>query len=75
MAAVEIGRLTLELPGLALGQGHRLAELVAAGLAQARWAPAQGTDRLDVAVTASTDAASLDDLAALIVGELRRQTR
>jgi hypothetical protein len=75
MAAVEIERLTLELPGLAPWQGHRLAELVARGLAQARWAPAQGADGLHVMVTPPAGAASLDELAALIVAELRRQTK
>lgn len=74
MANVEIERLALEVPGLAPAHGHRLAEMVAKGLAAARWAPAQSADRVDVAVTASAQDASLEHLAGLIVRELRRQT-
>ncbi len=73
MTDVEIGRMTLEVPGLAPAQGHRLAEMIAKGLAEARWTPAQGADRVDVAVTMPAGAASLEQLAGLIIAEMRRR--
>lgn len=72
MADVEIDRLTLQVPGLPADQGHRLAEMVAAGLSRARWAPVQSAAQLKVDVSASPGA-SLDQLAASIVDALRRQ--
>jgi hypothetical protein len=69
--SVEIDRLTLEMPGLSAEQGHRLAELVAAKLELARFAPVQSADKVKVEL--SSTGASLDELAALIVAGLRRQ--
>lgn len=73
MAGLEIDRLTLQVPGLPAEQGHRLAELVAAKLAQARWSAAQSTPQMTVTVNVSPGAGSLEQLAASIVDELRRQ--
>lgn len=73
MAEVRIERLALEVPGLAPADGHRLGEMVARRLARERWAPTRGADRVNVAVTAPTGNASLDELAGLIVDELKRQ--
>jgi hypothetical protein len=61
------------VPGLTPAQGHRLAELIAKRLAQARWIPTRGADRVDVAVTAPADDASLEQLAGLIVDEMRQR--
>ena len=74
MASVEIGRLTLDVPGLTPPDGHRLAEIVAKGLADARWAPARGAEHIGLAVSAPATGASLEQLAGLIVAELRRRT-
>jgi hypothetical protein len=71
MADVEIDRLTLQVPDLPAEQGHRLAELVAAGLARARFAPKQSIDKVNVEFPSS--GASLEQLAASIVAALRRQ--
>ena len=71
MADVEIDRLTLQVPGLPAEQGHRLAELVAAGLERARFAPKQSAAQ--VTVELPTSGASLEQLAASIVAGLRRQ--
>jgi hypothetical protein len=71
MAEVEIERLALEVPGLGPAQGRRLAELIAQRLSQARWTPAHGTDRIEVAVSAA--GASLDEIAKMIVDEMRRR--
>jgi hypothetical protein len=73
MAGVEIDRLTLQVPGLPADQGYRLAEMVAAGLAKARWAPEQSASKVSVAVPASPGGASLEQLAGSIVEALRRQ--
>lgn len=84
MAAIEIGRLALEVPGLSPGEGRRLAEMVAEGLAGVDWsgaaAGAAGTHRDRVTVTVPADLAAptlpgsrLDRLAATIIAELRRQ--
>ena len=72
MADIEIKRLTLQVPGLPADQGHRLAELVAAGLGKARFAPPAKTGDTNVEVTAPAGA-SLDELAGAIVTALRRQ--
>ncbi|HLA20235.1 MAG TPA: hypothetical protein VJZ74_02130 [Pseudolabrys sp.] len=71
MADVEIDRLTLRVPGLPAEQGHRLAELVAAGLERARFAPSQSVAKMTVELPSS--GASLEQLAASIVAGLRRQ--
>ena len=71
MADIEIDRLTLQVPGLPAEQGRRLAELVAAGLERARFAPKQSADKVTVALPSA--AASLEQLAASIVEGLRRQ--
>jgi hypothetical protein len=73
MAALEIDRLTLQIPGLPAEQGHRLAEMVAMKLAQAHWGAAQSTPRMNATVDAPPAGASLEQLAAAIVDELRRQ--
>ena len=73
MAGIEIDRLTLQVPGLPAEQGHRLAEMVAAGLAQARWGTAKPTEQMTVAVNVSPGTDSLEQLAASIVDALRRQ--
>jgi hypothetical protein len=73
MAGVEIDRLVLQVPGLAVDQGHRLAEKVAAGLDKARWAPAKSADKVEVAVPASPGETGLQQLADSIVAALRRQ--
>ena len=73
MAGLEIDRLTLQVPGLPAEQGHRLAEMVAAKLAQARWGAAQSASKMNVTVDAPPSGASLEQLAASIVDELRRQ--
>jgi hypothetical protein len=72
MANVEIGRLSLQVPGLPPEQGRRLAEMVARRLAEARSAPGRSADRVDVAVKAPGGGASLDQLAGLIADEIRR---
>ena len=73
MPSVEIGRLTLDVPGLAPDQGRRLGEMIAARLAQTRWMPPAGTDRTQVAVTAPAGDANLEQLAGLIADALQRQ--
>ena len=73
MTEVQIERLVLEVPGLAPADGHRLGEMVASRLARERWAPARNADRIDVAVAAPAGDASLDELAGMIVDELKRQ--
>ena len=72
MADVEIERLTLQVPGLPADQGHRLAELVAAGLDKARFAPRANVGNAPVKVNAPAGT-SLDQLASAIVTALRRQ--
>ncbi len=71
MADVEIDRLTLQVPGLPAEQGHRLAEMVVAGLERARFAPAQPTG--DVTINIVSSGTSLEQLAGSIVEALRRQ--
>jgi hypothetical protein len=71
MPIVEIDRLTLQVPGLPVDQGHRLAEMVAAGLERARFAPKQSADKVKIEMPSR--GASLDELAASIVTALRRQ--
>jgi len=71
MPSVEIDRLTLQVPGLPADRAHRLAEMVAAGLERARFAPKQSADKINIEVPSG--GASLDDLAASIVTALRRQ--
>lgn len=73
MAGIEIDRLTLQVPGLPAEQGHRLAEMVAAGLARARWEAAQSKQQMNVTVNAWPGAGSLDEIAASIVDALRRR--
>jgi len=73
MAEIEIDRLSLKVPGLPAEHGHRLAEMVAAGLARARFAPTRSADQVSVAVPAWPAGASLEELAASIVDALRRQ--
>jgi hypothetical protein len=73
MSGVEIDRLALEVPGLPAEQGRRLAELIAVGLAQARWASAPSIDRLNVTVSSWPSEGSLEQLAGSIVAELRRR--
>jgi hypothetical protein len=72
MADVEIGRLSLEVPGIEPEQGRRLAGMVATRLAAARLAPARSAERLDVAVAAPAGGGSLEQLAGLIVEQIRR---
>ena len=72
MADVEIGRLSLEVPGIEPEQGRRLAGMVAKRLAAARLAPARSAGRLDVAVAAPAGGGSLEQLASLIVEQIRR---
>jgi hypothetical protein len=72
MANVEIERLSLQVPGLSMEQGRRLAEMVAARLAEARLAPVKGTDKVDVAVAAPGAGASLEQLTSAIVEQIRR---
>jgi hypothetical protein len=71
MADVEIDRLALEVPGLGPAQGRRLAELIAKKLSEARWVAAHGADRVEVALPAA--GAGLEQIAGLIVDEMRRR--
>ena len=71
MPDVEINRLTLQVPGLPAEQGHRLAELVAAGLERERFAPQQSADKVQIDLPSS--GAGLEQLANAIVTALRRQ--
>jgi hypothetical protein len=71
MAYVEIDRLTLRVPGMAAEQGHRLAELVVAGLERSRFAPKKSADKVKVELPSS--GASVEQLAVLIVVALRRR--
>jgi hypothetical protein len=72
MANVEIERLSLQVPGLSMEQGRRLAEMVAARLAEARLTPVNGTDKVDVAVAAPGAGASLEQLTSAIVEQIQR---
>jgi hypothetical protein len=72
MPNVEIDRLTLDVPGLGPDQGRRLGEMIAARLAERRWAPPANKDHAQVAVTAPPGDASLEQLAGLIAAELQR---
>ncbi len=71
MPDVEIDRLTLQVPGLPAEHGHRLAELVAAGLERTRFAPNRSADKVEVDLPIS--GGSLEELATAIVTALRRQ--
>ena len=71
MADVEIGRLSLEMPGIEPEQGRRLAGMVAKRLAAARLAPARSLERVDAAVAAPAGG-SFERLADLIVEEIRK---
>jgi hypothetical protein len=66
---IKIGTLSLEVPGLSPEEGRRLAERVAFGLSGVEW-PQTPPDR--VAVTVEAGSTGVDDLATIIVGELRR---
>lgn len=72
MANVEIDRLSLQVRGLSTEQGRRLAEMVAAELAEARLTPVKSTDKVEVAVAAPGAGASLEQLTSAIVDEIRR---
>lgn len=71
MADVDIERLSLEVPGIEPEQGRRLADMVAKRLAAAQLAPARSIERIDAAV-AGPAGASFEQLAELIVAEIRR---
>jgi hypothetical protein len=71
MADVEIGRLSLEVPGIEPEQGRRLADMVAKRLAAARLSPARSVERVDAAVAAPSGG-SFEQLADLIVAEIRK---
>jgi len=72
MPSVEIGRLTINAPGLEPEQGRRLGELIASRLAEARWLPAGSTPsvRISLSQPGGTD---VDRLAALIITEMQRR--
>lgn len=72
MPNVEIGKLALEVPGLAPESGRRLAELVVEGLAGVEW-PSAAPARVSATVPGEAGSGNVEHLAAAIVAELRRQ--
>jgi hypothetical protein len=71
MASLEIGRLTVEMPGLAADEGQRLAEMIGRRLAEARWAPARHPDHVGITIAQGQE--SLERLADLIADEMQRR--
>ena len=73
MADVDIGRLSVEVPGLSPDAGRRLGAMIAQRLADTRWTPPKSADNAKIAVGAPANGADLETLAGLIVAELKRQ--
>ena len=72
MADVEIDQLIVQAPGLSAERGRQLAELIAAGLERARFAPTRWAEKVDVEWSPG-GGASVEQLAAAIVVALLRQ--
>jgi hypothetical protein len=72
MGKVDIGTVTLEVPGLSASEGRLLAERVAEGLGRTSWPPAAPA-AVSIALGADAGSGSVDRLAAAILDALRRQ--
>ncbi len=69
---VEIDKLALEMPGLSAEEGRRLAEMVAEGLGGVEW-PRSAPDSIDAEIVAEPGSTGLEQMARMIVAEIRRQ--